>query len=411
VGRDFNRLWAARALSDMGSAVTVFALPLFAIRMLNATPLQMGSLTAAESLPAVLVSLFAGVWADRRPRRQMMIFSDLVRAGVLLVIPLFAAWSRLSIPLLIAVIFIVSSFTICFETASVAFLPTIVEKQKLVAANSRLTFSFALAEMSGPVIGGMLVQLLGSVYAFGLNVITFALSGVVLWSSRIVEARQVSPMPASNAHVEVWRGIHFVWRDRLLRSLTLRLAAWHFITASVQALGMLFAVRELGIGAALLGVLMSLGGLGALAGAGAAPALGRLLGPGPSIMLSIVVSALAGMLIPTAHGSTRTVGLVLGVCVFVFASGFIVYDISNVSLRQALTPPHLLGRVNATTRLLTLGCRAPAALLAGSVAELIGVRQTIAYASGLGCVLAVIGLFNQRLRAVRHLPDSLEGVL
>lgn len=401
---DFERLWAAQSLSLVGSSVTAFALPVLAIGVLHASAFQMGLLIAAESLPAVLVSLFAGVWTDRLRRRRMMIFADVARALVLLVIPICGLAGWLSVPLLIAVAFCVGSLTIWFDTASISYLPSIVSRQQLLAANGKLTVSFAVAEITGPALGGALVQMLGNAYAIGVNVVTFLLSGALLQSIRTAEPAPAVKATSAPAYREAWQAMIYLWEDGLLRSLTLRLAAWHFIVAAVQALAMLYGIRHLKLSPAVLGFLISLSGLGCLIGAIAAPRLGRHVGPGPSIIGAILAAALASLLIPIAQGPLWVVAPMLGVCTVIFGAGVTVYSVNNVSLRQLLTPPQFLGRVNATTRLLTLGCRAPAALVAGSMAQLLGVRQTIACATVLGCVLAIVGVFNTKLLAMRKLP-------
>lgn len=374
---DFIKLWAGQTISEFGSRITRDGLPLLAVLTLGATPFEMGILTAAGSLPVLLFSLAAGVWVDRLRRRPVLIVADFARAFLLLLIPLAALTGRLRIEHLYVIAGLVGFFTILFNVAYQAFLPFLVERKHLIEGNSKLAFSSSLAELGGPELAGILIQLLTAPLAILINSLTFLASVASIVLIRKPEPLPTPPEDRRPALVELREGLHLVLNNRILRALALAAGSRQFFGAFFGVLYSLFAVRELDLGPIALGFTIAAGGAGDLLGALlAAPAV-RRFGLGPTMLTAWAISSLALLLVPLA-GGTMVVILTMMMAAQVFGDGMrSVYDINEVSLRQSVTPDRLLGRVNASVQLLVAGIAPLGALVGGWLGTAAGVRPTL----------------------------------
>src|SRR5512132_1839212 len=214
----FLKLWAASAVSDVGSQVSALALPLIAALTLGATPWQMGLLSAAGAAPILFVGLFAGVWVDRLRRRPLMIAMDIGRAAILLVIPLASALGLLRIEILYVVALLVGALSVLFDVAHLAFIPSLVEREQLVEGNSKLQTTTSVAQVAGPGLGGVLVGLLGAAFAVLIDALSFLASALLIVGIRVKESSRV----ASDAHgvvAEIGEGLQVVVAHRILRAL------------------------------------------------------------------------------------------------------------------------------------------------------------------------------------------------
>ncbi|MFN8500273.1 MFS transporter [Kouleothrix sp.] len=401
--RDFMRLWIGQTVSQLGSTISREALPYTAILALHASPLQMGLLGAAGTAPLLLLGLFAGVWADRVRRRPLMIAADLIRALLLLSIPLAYALGWLRIGQLYVVAALAGTLTVFFDVAYHALLPALVEREHLVEANSKLGISDALSEIGGPTLGGALVQLISGPLTLLLDALSFLFSAAMLLR---IGAREPAPArPAEREHVgrDLAAGLRFVWASPLLRAIALSSAVRNFFGWFFGAIYGLYAIRVLGFGTATLGVVVACGGIGALLGALLAAPASRRLGVGPALLAALLVGTLGPGMIWLA-GAAPALALPLMVASQIVGdAAMAIATINQLSLRQASAPDHMLGRVSASMQVLGEGVGTLGLLAGGALAELIGLHATAGVAA-LGIAAAALLALASPLRRQRELP-------
>lgn len=406
----FMAFWSAQSISQVGSQVSLLAFPLVAAMTLKASPFAMGLLVAAERIPYFLVSLFVGVWVDRLHRRPLLIAADLGRAVLLLLVPI-AAWAGLlRMELLYVVALLVGALSVVFEVAAGSYLPTLIDERQLVAGNSRLEGSRAVAEAAGPGLGGWLIAALGAPAALIVDSVSFVASACFLGRIRSVE----SPPLSANRRASVWReireGLRFVGGSPILRSLTLTLAVSNIATAILLAVLVLYATRDLGLGPILLGFAFMGSSVGSFLGAVAAERIGTRLGPGRALLAGLATAVPGVALVSLARGAPRSAAIALGAGLFISSAGAALFFITAASLRQQATPDRLLGRMTASIRFITWGTPPFAAVAGGALGEAIGLRATIVVALGIDA-LAVLTVWRSPLCAVRgQLADDTTSV-
>jgi MFS family permease len=391
--RDFAKLWAGQTVSLFGTMLTRVAIPLTALLALGSGPLEQGFLQAVEAGPALLVGLYAGVWADRLRRRPLMIGADLARAALLASVPLAAFAGALTMGHLYLVVGAVAACSTLFDAAYPAYLPTLVGRDRLVEGNARLAASASVAEMGGFAAAGVLVEHLSGPLAVLVDAATFVVSAASLAWIRAPEPRPAEPEARESVVREAVEGLAVVWRDPSLRALvacstTLRLAGGVF-----AALYMLFAVRDLALSPTAAGVIAGCGGLGSLLGASlAGPAVARF-GPKATIAGGFALGGLFQGLVPLATGGPVLAGaMLLGAQVVGDALMTLAY-VNDVSLRQSLVPDRLLGRVSATANLLAAVALPIGALAGGVVGELSSPRLALGVATvGFGVAASWVAL-------------------
>lgn len=401
----FLKLWMGQAISQIGSQVSFLALPLLAVVVLKATPVQMGLLTATGAIPSLLFGVHAGAMVDRRARLPLMIAADVARALVLALIPLLWSMGILTMALLYPIAILVGAMGLIFDIAYQALLPTLVGRDRLVEANSKLELSRTAAEIAGPGLAGGLVALLTAPFAIAADALSFAISGLFLWRIR----RQVDDRPTSTVSGSVGRaaitGIRLAFNDARLRTLIGSRAALNFFNATLEAVFVLYIVRSLGVSAALLGFAFSIGSVGFLLGALLPQRLERRIGIGRTIACGTVVVALSDLLIPLVRGNLVTVTAVLIVAQFCFGLGLTVFNVGQASLRQALVPDAFLGRVGATARMLNATVVPLGALAGGALGQAVGLRETLLLAA-CGELLAAVWLWWSPVRRIASLSDA-----
>jgi MFS family permease len=401
---DFLKLWGGETISLLGTQVTVLALPLTAVLTLDASAGELGLLNAARFAPFIAVILFAGVWVDRRRRRPILVHANLGRAALIALVPVAAFTDSLRMELLYAVGFLVGILTVFFDVAYQSYLPSLISRAHLTAGNSRLEASRSAAEVGGPGIGGVLVQLLSAPYALLADAVSFLVSGLTLASIRTDE-----PAPVPGSQPRTWSAIRegfvFTFRDRYLRAIAGEAATFNLFEQAIMTVFVIYAVRELELTAGLLGLIISVGAAGALVGAVIAPYPLRRYGLGPTIVGSMVIACTVPLALPAIEGSRTTVVLLFGLTFFVWGLALAVSNVHVVSLRQATTPDHLLGRMNASYRFFTYGAIPIGAVIGGFLGDAIGLRPTLLVAS-LGLLLALAWIVASAVPRLRELPDS-----
>ena len=404
---DFLKLWAGQTISTLGSHITGSGLPLAALLVLSASPAEMGVLAAVGSFPVLLVGLVAGVWVDRLRRRPIMIAADLLRALLLLTIPAAAFFGRLGMPQLYLVAALAGVLTVFFDVAYQAYLPTLVERTHVMEGNAKLTLSSSAAEVVGPGLAGVLVQVLTVPVAILFDAASFLVS---VGSLALIRKPEPPPPPVEGrrpALAEMRVGLGWVAGQPLLRAFAASAATRSFFGNFFAALYSLYAIRVLGLGPAALGITIGAGGAGGIVGALLAGRLSGKFRLGTILIGSLAFSSLMGFFIPLAGGPVL---LAMGCLIagqFFGDSADTVYAINEMSLRQSITPDRLLGRVNASMQLLQLGVAPLGALVGGLLAGEIGVRATVWLAVG-GQVLGLLPLLLSPVKTLREMPSVVE---
>jgi MFS family permease len=402
---DFRRLWLAQTVSQVGSEVTFLALPLVAVLVIGASAFEVAALGAIQFVARTLLALPAGAWVDRVSRKRVLVGADLGRAVVLIVIPISAAEGWLSMWLLYAVAFVAAALTVFFDIGYQAILPDLVDRDRLAEGNSRLEITNSAAQIVGPGLGGWLVGILCAPVAIVVDALSFVASAAFLGGirGRVGDVAPTAPKPRAGLRAEIGEGLVFYRRSALLRALA--------IASVVQNVGIWFAgstllvylARDLEMSPEQIGLGFSIGAVGVLVGAATASATGKRLGIGPTLALAMAVAPLSWMLMALAQPPTALAFLAL----FGIAHGVssMTSAINYVSLRQAITPADLQGRVNATGRWISWTAIPFGALAGGVVATLIGIRITLVIGSAFALLAVPLLLFSP-LGSVRAIPPA-----
>ena len=397
---DFRRLWIGETVSQFGTMISQLALPLVAILVVHASAFEVGLLTAFETLGFLVVGLPAGAWVDRMRFRRVLIVNDLVRAVALGSIPLAQLLGVLTIGQLFAVALAVGISTVFFDVAYQSYLPELVGRGDLVEGNAKLQASESVSQIAGPSVGGLLIQTITAPYAVFVDALSF------LWSAGWVGAIQVRPAkpePKPDRHLgrEIKEGLSFVVGNRMLRAIAMCTGSSNLFNAIYFAVFYLLLARDLHVSPGLIGLIMSTSAIGGLIGSLLTTRIATKLGQGRTIWISILVSAPTSFVAPFLHRDWTLV--LLAVAQIVFWGTVVVYNITQVSFRQGLCPPALLGRMNATMRFLVWGTMPLGGVIGGILGSTIGVRPTLLVAA-IGGSLAFLPVFFSPLRNLRELP-------
>ncbi len=385
---DFTKLLAAFAGTQFGDQVALLALPLIAVLVLDAGPVEMGWLTVAATMPFFLFGLPAGVWIDRLPRRSVMLAGSLLRASALLAVPAAALLGFLTLPLLMASAVLAGIGMVFFDVASQSAIPALVGRDRLIQANSRFEIGRAAAATGGPGLAGLLASAIGPALAVLACGLADLASAAFAWRISKPAAPTASPVRRSFTG-DLVEGMLFLLGEPCLRALALCSLTWNIALFAMSALLVLYLARDLGLSAAEIGLVFAVDGIGMVLGAFAAPAIARRIGIGRSIVLGPAVGVAGIALILAATPATAIALLVAGR--FLFGFGPIIFSVTQTSLRQSVTPPHLLGRVNASLRWLTWGFRPVGAVLGGLAGEVLGLYAGVGLA-GVGLALCLVPL-------------------
>jgi MFS family permease len=406
--RSFVAVWSASTVSIFGSLITRTALPFAAILVLHAGPIEISAIRSAELVAGLVVGLFAGALVDRVRRKPILIWADLGRAVLLASVPIGAIFGFLSLLQLVLVALAAAVLTTFFEVADHAFLPTVVSRRRLVAANSALTATGSIAEFSAFGIGGFLIQRFTAPIAIAIDAVSFVASAILLATIRKPEPPPKPTLDREPVLREIREGIRIVFHSPLLRALALSHGGTHILWGIFGTSYLLYATEELHLDPATIGVIAAIGGIGSLAGSALAPVMVRRLGVGWSIVLGILGFTIGNALIPLAPATGAVAGVSLG-ALFLIAQQLVgdslatVYEVSETSLVQASVSDRVLGRVNASigtfTTLLTLA----GAIAGGLIAETFGLR-TAFWVGLLGAAFALIAIWFSPVRRIRDAP-------
>ena len=401
---DFLKLWTAETISQFGSQVGNLALPLVAVISLESSPFEVATLGTILFLPFMLFTIPAGVWVDRLPRRPILIAGDLGRFVLLATVPIAYAFDALTIWQLYAVGFTYGICTVFFDVAYQSYLPSLVTREHLIDGNSKLEVSRSAAQLGGPGLGGLTVQILTAPYAVLADAISFLASGVFLLGIRkdepIPEREEGAARPSMLR--EARDGLGYVLGHRYLRAIAGTTGISNFATSLAFAVFLVYAVRTLGLSAAAIGILFSVGSIGSMVGALFGRRIAAKLGVGPTIIAAAAIFGPAMLLIPAAPASFPYPFLVAGMILFGFAG--VTYNITQLSYRQAVTPERMLGRMNSVMRFIVWGIMPVGTLLGGALATWIGLREAMWVGAAIGSLACLPVLFSP-VRGLREMPE------
>jgi len=402
--QDFMLLWIGQSISQVGNQFTGLAVPLIAVLTLDATAGEMGLLGAMGTLPFLFFGLLIGVWVDRHPRRPILILADLGRGAIVATIAGMALARVLAIPYLYALAFLTGVLTVFFDVSYQAYLPVLVDRKQLVEGNSKLEASNATAAVGGPVLAGLVIQAISAAAAMAFDAFTFLVS-----AGTLVRIRKVEPPKEALVHgsvlQDVKEGLAVIFHDRRLWSIAGCTGTSNFASGAIfVALLVFYAVHSLGMDAATIGFATGLGALGGIGGALSAGPLAKRFGVGPTIVASSFLNGIgpAGLLTATRGTAVPVLAIVTGLTFF----SAVVYNINQVSLRQALVPLRLQGRLNASMRFLVWGTLPLGSLFGGFLASVFGVRTAILLMAIVG-LAAFLWVFLSPVRGLRTIPEPL----
>ncbi len=402
---DFLKLWSARTISLLGSHVSFLAVPLTAVLLLDATPFQMGLLTAAETLPYLLFGLIIGAWVDRLKRRPLLIAADLGRGLLVFGIPLLAVLNALSMEALILLAFLIGCLTVVADVADEAYLPTLIGRDQLVEGHSKLETTGSAAELIGPGLAGLLVQWLSAPLAIAFDALSFFISGGLLL---LIHGDEPVPIRAEG-HGNIWReiraGLGFTLRHAILRPIIATSVTLQLFGGMIDALLMLYVTRNLGLSPIFVGSIYMMGSLSGLLVAAAAERLIRRGGVGRVTIVAAAMIGVGWLTIPVAGATVATPLLPILVGMLVTGAGNTLFNITSRTLTQTLTPDHLLGRVNSSGLFLGMGILPAGSLIGGVLGGTLGTQTTLLIAGG-GIMFGWLWVFFSPLRRMRTIPQN-----
>jgi MFS family permease len=408
---DFMKLWTGQTISQFGDEITQLAIPLLAISTLGAGAFEMSLLAVVRFLPWILFTLPAGVWIDRIRRRPILIGADVARALLLASIPIAFLGDWLTLVQVYVVAFLAGTLEVFFDVAYQSYLPSVVERDELVEGNSKLELSRAGSQVVGPTVAGFLIEAVTAPFALAFDAISYLGAALFVGLVRREEEGPEPHDPAEGPRPSMWQearaGIGYVVTNRYLRSIAACTGTANLFGNISGAVLILYLVSEDGLGLTpvSLGLIFALGNLGVIVGALTGGRLAKAIGIGPTIIASAALSGFAAFAVPLAPPEDPFWVLVIGGVIVGF--GVVVYNVNQVGLRQAITPPRMLGRMNATMRLIVWGTIPIGALIGGILGTVVGLQAAL-WVSAIGASLSFLPVLLSPVRSLREIPASAE---
>jgi MFS family permease len=403
--REFVRLWAAQGISAIGGQVTLLALPLTAILVLHATAFEVALLSVAATVPFLVLGIPGGVWIDRVRRRPVMIAADVGRAVMLLSVPLAYGLRVLSLPHLYLVALVNGSLSVLFEIASQAYLQSVLDRGQLIEANARFEANRVIAQAAGPGAAGGLVTAVTAPVAVLADAASFLASAGLIGLVRRPETIP-SPGGAASTRRGLREGARYVLGHHYLRPLLLAHSAANLTLGLVWSIVIVYAVREFGLSAAVIGLVLSLGQLGGFAGAVFARGVADRLGAGRAVVAGFFLFGPATVLLAVAPRRAAIVFLALGWMLENLARA--IYGICATSVRQAMVPERLQARVTGFLTAVGTGAFPLGAAIGGLLASTAGLRAAMG-AGALISFLPFLPVALSPMRSLRRLTDADDG--
>lgn len=404
---EFKKLWGGQAVSLVSSQFMYIAMLVTAVDVLDATPFQMGTITAMQGLPA-LFGLFIGSWIDHRRRLPIIVGVDLGRAALLLVLPIAYLIDVLTIELIYFVAFGIATMGTVFQIAYRSFLPSVVKRDDLLEANSKLEIANSGSVAIGPGLGGAIVQFVLAPIAAVFSSVLFLVSAVFFSRMKVdekgVSASETSAVNGSGGQIR--EGLRFVRANKALVGMAISAVNLTTFIGMFGAVNVIYFIKHLELELALIGIVFAFGSVGLVAGSIVCSRYTVRFGVGRLMTLGLLLAGLGWLALPLAAGSLLTIVPVLVFGAIALEAGVVIYSVQQVSLRQAMTPVHLQGRMHSIFLMASRGAVPIGALLGGYLGEEIGVRNTLfVAATGVGSSASWILLFGVwRVRELQELP-------
>ncbi|MEV4050684.1 MFS transporter [Amycolatopsis sp. NPDC049688] len=400
--RDFRFFWAGETSSVFASNATGLALPLVAVTVLDSSPLMLGFLAAAVWLPWLLIGLPAGAWVDRLPKRPVMITCGLLSAALLISVPLAWYADALTIGQLLVVALVTGGATVFFVTAYHAYFPLLVGERDLMEGNAKLQGSESAMLMVGPSAGGLIAQAFGAATGVLVNAGAYLLSALCMTRIRTPVPEDTRSRPRTGLRTEMREGLHFVLKDEYFKPIVLYGAMANLALDGYQSIYVAFLIRTVGVSPGVVGLLVAAGGVGGILGAFVVRPLVRRFGSARGFLIGRFVATPFGLLMPLASPDLGVLFFFVGL--LAVDGSLVAGNISLDSFRQAYCPPHLLGRVVATTTFIKYSTIPVGAILGGFLGDRIGLRPTMWIMTGALVCCSLILLWGP-IRTVRDFPD------
>src|SRR5579862_3059903 len=400
---DFLRMWVGQSISELGSQISQLAIPLLAVIGLHASPFDFALLGVLGFLPFIIFALPAGVWVDRLRRRQILIVGDSSRAVLLALIPILWAAGVLRMWHLLVLQFVIGIFTVFFDVAYQSYLPALVDREHLVEGNSKLQLTVSVAQVAGPSASGALVGAITAPYAVVFDAVSFVISTAFMLRMRHRESVPVRTQDGSQPKMwpQVKEGLRWVVGHRWLRAIAMCTGTSNFFGSVGFAVLVVYAVRALHFSPFEVGAMFAVGSGGSIVGALLANRIQQRIGVGPTIVAMSVAFCCSGLAYPLAPHSLALPVFMIGQLLGGF--GGVAYNITQVSLRQAITPERLQGRLNAAMRWIVWGTIPLGALLGGSLGQWVGLRTAL-WAGAIGSLIAFLPVALSSVRSITAMP-------
>ena len=407
--RDFMLLWGGQSISEIGSAVTTVALPLVAVVLLHASTFQVGLLTAAGTVSFLLVALPAGLVVDRVPKRRLMLGCDVARMVIIGSVAAAAAFGVLTMAQLFVVALLSGLATVFFDVAYQSYVPALIDRDQLHDGNGKLGATQSFAQVVGPGLGGGLFGVLKA-GAMSIDAFSYAVSAASLWLIKTREPARQAPgdaaaQPRGGLFREIFAGLRFVAGHRVLRKIAACTATANLFGSVSAAIEIIFLVRIVHIRPAEVGLLFSIGSVGGILGGVLSGRLSTWIGTARIIWFSMLIFGAVPILLPLTASGWRLALFPIAVAGITFTA--VVYNIAQVSYRQIICPPELLGRMNAAMRWIVWGTLPLGGLLGGVLgsATALGIRPTL-WLGALGSWAAGFWVLFSPLGRMRDIPKS-----
>jgi MFS family permease len=403
---DFVKLWSAETVSQFGTQFTLLALPLVAIDVLHVSAFEVAALTTVEFLPFLLVSLPAGVWVDRLRRRPILVFGDLSRAVLLASVPIANWLGHLTMTQLYVVGFLVGVSTVFFDVAYQSYLPSLVERQQLIDGNAKLEISRAAAQLGGPGLAGIVIDFLKAPTALAFDAVSFVGSALFIFDIRKQESSVRTDAPRRRMREELREGLRWVLRHPFLKNIAACTALFNFWGNMGFAVLLVFARRELHLSPLAIGLAFSVSNVGPLLAAFNANRISSRLGVGRTIIGASIIGGPMFLVIPFAPEGNAALFMLVPAFIVGGLSN-VIYNVTQLSLRQAITPERLQGRMNSVMRFIVWGTIPLGAIIGGVLASQIGVKETL-IVSGVGCLTPFLPVLFSPVRSIREMPEPVD---
>jgi len=403
----YRRLWGSILTASFGNQVMMLALPLTAAVLLQATPMQMGLLTAIELSPFLLFSLPSGVWLDRVRKLPVYVWGESLVAVCAISVPLAWWLGWLTMGWLYAIGFVIGLVHTVAGTAAQIVLTQVVARERLVEAHAKNALATSGAEVLGPGLAGALIKIFGAPLALLVNAVLLLGSALILRGINIHERLDTRPPGDTFKHFgrDLMVGLRFVLSNRLLVTLAVLMAVWQMCHYAALVVQILFATRTLGLSEHAVGLCYMGMGVGTITGSVLGRRVSQRIGPGPCLVVGYLITGAGWALLAVAPANAWGVAAFV-VMLMMFTTGAVFIFINFLALRQAVTPVPLLGRMTATMRWLSLLAAGPGALLGGWLGEAVGLRAALGFAGGVTLLLVIVAWRLPLIRELKTLPEA-----